>query len=102
MDKVFRLQHKLPRLLAIAALFGAVVVAPCRVRAQLEQIAERMAGMSTAEKVGQLFIVAFWGRNPSPQSRAGKLIQQYKIGGVVLIGSNSNLVNQDMAEAGRY
>ena len=54
-----------------------------------------MASMSPAEKVGQLFIVAFWGRNPSPASRAGQLIQQSKVGGVVLITSNHNLVNGD-------
>ena len=94
MAKLFHLPYKLAKLLTIAALLCAAIVTPCPVRAQLDQVAEQMAQMSTAEKVGQLFIVAFWGRNPSPQSRAGKLIQQYKIGGVVLIGSNSNLVNQ--------
>jgi beta-N-acetylhexosaminidase len=56
-------------------------------------VAAWMAQMTPAEKVGQLFIVAFWGRNPSPPSRAGRLIQQYKVGGVVLIASNNNLVN---------
>jgi beta-N-acetylhexosaminidase len=56
-------------------------------------VAAWMAQMTPAEKVGQLFIVAFWGRNPSSPSRAGRLIQQYKVGGVVLIASNNNLVN---------
>ena len=58
-----------------------------------------MARMSPAEKVGQLFIVAFSGRNPSPASRAGLLIQQSKIGGVVLVASNHNLVNSDNTPA---
>jgi len=62
--------------------------------AQEDPAAARLAQMTTAEKVGQLFIVAFWGRNPSPSSRAGLLIQQYKIGGAVLLSSNLNLVNQ--------
>ena len=62
--------------------------------AQTDPVADWMDGMTTLEKVGQLFVVAFWGRNPSPPSRAGRLIQQYKIGGVVLITSNLNLVNQ--------
>ena len=44
--------------------------------AQQDPVAARLAQMTTAEKVGQLFIVAFWGRNPSPTSRAGLLIQQ--------------------------
>ena len=62
--------------------------------AQEDPVAVHLAQMTTAEKVGQLFVVAFWGRNPSPSSRAGLLIQQYKIGGVVLLSSNLNLVNQ--------
>ncbi|MBN1642507.1 MAG: hypothetical protein JXA09_14825 [Anaerolineae bacterium] len=62
--------------------------------AQQDPVAAQMARMSTREKVGQLFVVAFWGRNPSPQSRAGKLIQESKVGGVVLLASNLNLVNQ--------
>ena len=62
--------------------------------AQEDPIAARLAQMTTAEKVGQLFLVAFWGHNPSPSSRAGLLIQQYKIGGVVLLSSDLNLVNQ--------
>jgi beta-N-acetylhexosaminidase len=56
-------------------------------------IAKLMAQMTPAQKVGQLFIVAFWGRNPSPASRAGQLIQEYKIGGVVLLTSNNNIAN---------
>jgi beta-N-acetylhexosaminidase len=62
--------------------------------AQEDPVAARLAQMTTAEKVGQLFLVAFWGHNPSASSRAGLLIQQYKIGGVVLLSSNLNLVNQ--------
>jgi beta-N-acetylhexosaminidase len=62
--------------------------------AQEDPVAARLAQMTTAEKVGQLFLVAFWGHNPSPSSRAGLLIQQYKVGGVVLLSSNLNVVNQ--------
>jgi beta-N-acetylhexosaminidase len=75
-------------------LICALLIATRPATAQSDPVAEVMAHMSTAEKVGQLFVVAFWGRDPSPQSRAGLLIQQYKIGGVVLISSNNNLINQ--------
>jgi beta-N-acetylhexosaminidase len=60
---------------------------------QADPVAVLMSEMTTREKVGQLFLVAFWGRNPSPPSRAGQLIQQYKVGGVVLLAQNNNLVN---------
>jgi beta-N-acetylhexosaminidase len=80
-----------PRLFLLAALFWATTLPP--IHAQGDPAADLLAQMTVAEKVGQLFIVAFWGRNPSPTSRAGVLIQQHKIGGVVLITSNSNLAN---------
>jgi beta-N-acetylhexosaminidase len=76
-----------------ALLWLSSAIGPAR--AQQDPVAARLAQMTTAEKVGQLFIVAFWGRNPSPASRAGLLIQQYKIGGAVLLSSNLNLVNQE-------
>jgi beta-N-acetylhexosaminidase len=91
--RLFR-KHRPQRTLCLFVLLCALVTANGPARAQADPVAERMAQMSTAEKVGQLFVVAFWGRDPSPQSRAGKLIQAYKIGGVVLITSNNNLVNQ--------
>ena len=80
-----------------SALFLALLCALAAwppVRAQSDPVLERLAQMTTAEKVGQLFVIAFWGRNPSPPSRAGKLIQESNIGGVVLLSSNLNLVNQ--------
>jgi beta-N-acetylhexosaminidase len=67
--------------------------APAPALAQVDPVAERMAQMTTEEKVGQLFVVGFWGRNPSPPSRAGRLIQEFKIGGVVLLAGNNNVVN---------
>ena len=79
---------------------GLLVVLLCAAwllpaHAQTDPVAELMARMTTQEKVGQLFVVAFWGRDPSPLSWAGKLIQEHKIGGVVLITSNSNISNID-------
>ena len=80
------------RTIALIALLSCLVT-PWPSRAQADPVAQLMARMTVEEKVGQLFVVAFWGRNPSPGSRAGKLIQQYKVGGVVLIASNNNLAN---------
>jgi beta-N-acetylhexosaminidase len=70
---------------------GAAATRPAH--AQADPVAVLMAQMTPEEKVGQLFLVAFWGRNPSPPSRAGQLIQRYKVGGVVLLTRNNNLVN---------
>jgi beta-N-acetylhexosaminidase len=72
---------------------GAAAAQPVLAHAQADPIAALMARMTAEEKVGQLFLVAFWGRNPSPPSRAGQLIQQYKVGGAVLLARNNNLVN---------
>ena len=77
----------------LLTLLCALAVCP-PVRAQSDPVLERLAQMTTAEKVGQLFVIAFWGRNPSPSSRAGKLIQESNVGGVVLLSSNLNIVNQ--------
>jgi len=87
-----QIRARFAKLTFLALLLWATALPPTH--AQTDPVADWMARMSTAEKVGQLFIVAFWGRNPSPPSRAGKLIQQYKIGGVVLITGNNNLVNR--------
>ncbi|MBL7201073.1 MAG: hypothetical protein ISS56_13115 [Anaerolineae bacterium] len=78
-------------LLFLSLLLGVAGTLPAS--AQADPVDERMAQMTTQEKVGQLFVVAFWGRNPSPTSRAGRLIQEHKIGGIVLLSSNNNVVN---------
>jgi beta-N-acetylhexosaminidase len=77
----------------LALLLGLLAAQARPATAQSDPVADLMAEMTTAEKVGQLFVVAFWGRNPTPQSDVGRLIREYKVGGVVLITSNSNLVN---------
>ncbi len=49
--------------------------------------------LTPAERVGQLFVVSFEGRNLSPDSNITRLIQTYRIGGVVISAENSNFVN---------
>ncbi|MFQ5595171.1 MAG: glycoside hydrolase family 3 protein [Anaerolineae bacterium] len=53
----------------------------------------RVEQMTVAEKVGQLFIIAFVGRDAGPESEIAQLITEYKIGGVALLSSNSNFYN---------
>jgi beta-N-acetylhexosaminidase len=55
---------------------------------------EWLAAMSPEERVGQLFVVTFVGRDPAPESDIARLILEDKVGGVVLLASNGNVVNQ--------
>ncbi len=58
-----------------------------------QQIEQLMAQMSTAEKVGQIFLVAFDGADVGSDSDIAQLIFDYNIGGVVLSTANGNIVN---------
>jgi beta-N-acetylhexosaminidase len=64
-----------------------------RAHAQEDRVAELMAQMSNAAKVGQLFVVAFPGPQVTPDGAVGQLIRDYHVGGVVLESENGNIVN---------
>ena len=63
---------------------------------------ETLAGMTTADKVGQLFLVTFPGRPTTSSAGSGtsvdldiaRLIQVYRIGGVILSPENENFDNE--------
>ena len=46
--------------------------------------------MSVADKVGQLFLIAFQGDEVSPESEIAVLVRDYRVGGVVLLPANGN------------
>ena len=46
--------------------------------------------MTVADKVGQLFLVTFPGDAAPPQSDIARLVQVYRVGGVVLLPANGN------------
>ncbi len=54
---------------------------------------ETMAGMTSADKVGQLFLISFPGSDVEPGSEIAHLIQILRVGGVVLSPSNENFGN---------
>ena len=60
-----------------------------------------MDAMSPAEKVGQLFLITFDGRDVTPEGPVAQLIQDYHIGGVVLSSSNNNFSGTDTASSAR-
>lgn len=72
-------------------------IAPVSVRAQGESEETRaqaiLAEMSPAERVGQLFIVSFVGRDTGPGSAIARLVQEEQVGGVVLLAANQNFTN---------
>lgn len=61
---------------------------------RIEQIIE---GMSIEERVGQLFLVTYRGVDTGPGSDIARLIQEYKVGGVLLSPGNENFKNESGA-----
>ena len=62
-----------------------------------DPVQEIMSRMSVEDKVGQLFIVPFSGSNANPDSDIYQLLTEYKVGGVILLASNSNFNNDASA-----
>ena len=60
-----------------------------------------IAEMTPAEKVGQLFLITFDGRDITPEGPLAQLIQDYHIGGVVLSSSHDNFSGTDTASSTR-
>ena len=53
--------------------------------------------MTVADKVGQLFLVSFQGRDVWPDSDIAVLVRDYRVGGVVLLPANDNFRNVPVA-----
>ena len=56
-------------------------------------VASLMAQMTSAEKVGQLFLVTFYGPSAATDTDVERLISQYHVGGVVLLAANDNITD---------
>src|SRR5690606_19545326 len=59
------------------------------------QVEAILAGMEPAERVGQLFLVTYFGTDIGPDSDVGRLISEYHVGGVVLLHENGNFADSD-------
>lgn len=55
--------------------------------------------MSVDERIGQLFLVTYMGDDVGPDSDIARLIQEFKVGGVVLSPYNGNFKNAEGAPA---
>jgi len=58
-----------------------------------QDINQIIAGMSVADRIGQLFVIDFQGNQAGVNSDIAELIQEYRIGGVVLSPENQNFSN---------
>ena len=52
-----------------------------------------IADMSVADRVGQLFVVTFQGSDAGPRSDIAELIEEYRVGGVIISPNNRNFSN---------
>ncbi len=82
--------------LTLVVIILLPLAAPSAGRAQEtdNRVAQLMAEMSTAEKVGQLFLVTFPGTEVADDALIAELIRDYRVGGVVLLPENGNIVNK--------
>lgn len=93
------LMHVFKRIALVLTVFCLLQLLPGTLSRAQEPgpVADIMAGMSVEDKVGQLFIVPFVGSNVDPGSEVWQLITEYKVGGVILLTSNSNFNNDASA-----
>ncbi|MGQ0604150.1 MAG: glycoside hydrolase family 3 N-terminal domain-containing protein [Anaerolineales bacterium] len=68
-------------------------------QAQVGAARDMLSRMSPAERVGQLFLVTFYGSSITAGSDIERLIAQYRIGGVVLVAANDNITDTVNAPA---
>lgn len=54
-----------------------------------------LASMEPEERVGQLFMVTYYGADTGPESDIARLISEYHVGGVVLLQANDNFTTRE-------
>jgi beta-N-acetylhexosaminidase len=80
----------------LAALTIAAATPPGPTSQDLDARVEQLLdAMSVEERVGQLFVTDFVGRDTSDASTIAQFISEYRIGGVVLQWTNNNIANDE-------
>ncbi len=96
--------HKVYRLLAIFTIVMVLIpqvnlvswAKPLHQDADVSKLAEiLLKKMTPQERVGQLFLVTFKGRQVTPESQIYDLIVRHHVGGVVLRAANDNFVGPE-------
>ncbi len=80
-------------LFLVTALVLGGLPAPGARAQDVDPVAQLMEQMSSATKVGQLFMVTFPGSRVDDDAAIAELIQDYQVGGVLLKADNGNIVN---------
>ncbi len=91
----------MPRVLTLAIVFALALAGVSPLAAapapgplsQADVITRLLTTMTPAEKVGQLFIVSFYGASAATGTDIHQLITQYHVGGVVLMAANDNITD---------
>jgi beta-N-acetylhexosaminidase len=91
MDKRRRL---LALILVVTILLPLATPGAGRAQEKDDRVAQLMAAMPSAAKVGQLFLVTFPGAEVTDGALIAELIRDYHVGGVVLLPENGNIVNE--------
>ncbi len=84
-------------LFLIICTVTAVLSSPWNVTAQgsaKTDVDKMIQQMSVEERVGQLFLVTFVGSDVTAQSDIGQLVNDYHVGGVLLLPENGNFRNE--------
>ncbi len=80
--------HRLAVILTISTLLLPAFGAAAQTPTVDEQVSAILDQMTTAQKIGQLFLVRFVGDNVGPDSDIADLIRNYNVGGVLLTPDN--------------
>lgn len=91
-SRAFVLRGGLAALLLILSVRPALAAPSFQGNDPAEKAAALLAGMSSEEKVGQLFLITFEGNQALPESRIYELIANSHIGGVILESEHNNFV----------
>ena len=92
-----KMVEHLKKMVALALVVATLTpLAPLRAAHAQEEdpVNQLMERMSSATKVGQLFLVTFPGTEVSDDAVVTELIRDYRVGGVVLVADNGNIVNE--------
>jgi beta-N-acetylhexosaminidase len=94
-SEMIRFRRFLALTLVVAILMPLASSGVVQAQAQEEDEVERlMERMSSAAKVGQLFLVTFPGAELTEDALVVELIRDYHVGGVVLLPENDNVINE--------
>jgi len=92
---VKKLLNVLLLLIWLGTLTGSAFPAQAAPPPQTDPVERLMSALTPQEKVGQLFLVTFYGPNAGSGTDIEKLILRYHIGGVAILAANDNLTQTD-------